>query len=507
MRRIEMEKAKEILRLSLEMGLSQRDVASGIGCSLGMVNTVLTRVKEAGVADPLSLGSKELGSIIYPPAKGNEKPEPDFAYIDRELKKKGITLFLLWEEYKSAHPNGCMYTQFCTRYREYRKKNSVYMRKVYKAGERMLVDWAGQTMKYFESSGKCEKTAYIFVAVLPSSSYLYAEPLADMKMASWIEGHINVFEYFGGVPKLLVPDNTKTAVTKASRYEPELNKTYQELASHYRAAIVPTRPRAATDKAPVETAVQIVERRIIAKLRHSRFLSLEELKEAVYAEVETINEQPFQKQSGSRRSVFLSTELHELSTLPSRRYEYAQFKQVKVGFDYHVAVDKIHYYSVPYQFAGKQVLIRTTLRTVEVFYETERIACHVRVSDTRKRFITEHSHMPERHKAVAGWSPRRFLSWAEKTGEKTKAYVAWLLERKEHPEQAYRTCAGILRIGSTVAPQTMEEVCAHALAHNVFSYTHFAKLLEDKKSDLKSAKPIIHEHLRGKEYYRGGNHV
>ena len=428
--------------------------------------------------------------------------EPDFAHIDREIKKKGVTLFLLWEEYKLAHPEGCMYTQFCTRYREYRKKNAVYMRKVYKAGERMLVDWAGLTMKYWEE-GKNEKPAYFFVAVLPASSYLYALPLSDMKTANWIEGHVQAFEYFGGVPRLLVPDNTKTAVTKASRHEPELNKTYREMAEHYGAAIVPARPYSATDKAPVETAVQIVERRIIAKLRHTRFLSLDDLGEAVHAEIEALNGQPFQKLEGSRRSVFLATELQELGRLPVTRYEYAQFKQAKAGFDYHVALDKTQYYSVPYQFAGKEVLIRSTLRTVEVFCEGERIACHVRSVDARKRYITEPSHMPESHRAVADWSPQRFLSWAQKTGEKTKAYIAWLLERKEHPEQAYRTCAGILRIASTVQPRQMEEACAEALAHNIYSYAYFSKLIEDRKRQ----EPVIHENLRGKDYYQGGGHV
>jgi len=497
-----MEKAKEILRLSLHMGLSQRDVASGTGCSLGMVNAVLARVKEAGIADPLSLDTKELGSIVYPPERGGGKEEPDFPYIDREMKKKGVTLFLLWEEYKVMHPAGCMYSQFCAKYREYRKQNSVYMRKVYKAGEQMLVDWAGLTMKYTEKDGT-EKTAYVFVATLPASSMLYAQPLADMKMESWIEGHVNAFEYFGGVARLLVPDNARTAVTKANRYEAELNKTYKEMADFYGCAIVPARPYSPTDKAPVETAVQIIERRIIAKLRHTRFFSLEELGEAFRAELEALNEQPFQKQAGSRHGVFLSTEQHELMRLPPRRYEYARFKQAKAGFDYHVALDKEHYYSVPYQFAGKEVLVRSTSRTVEVFCEGERIACHARSMDPRKRFITELSHMPENHRAVADWSPERFISWAAKTGDKTKSYITWLLDRKEHPQQAFRTCAGILRIGATVTPQRMEEACGLALEHNVCSYSYFVKLFESSKTE----KPLIHENLRGKDYFTGGSHV
>jgi transposase len=502
-----MDKAKEILRLSLQMGLSQRDVASGIGCSIGMVNTVLSRVKEAGVTDPFSLDTKELGSIIYPPGKGSSKAEVDFDYIDKEMKKKGVTLFLLWEEYKVQNPNGVMYTQFCTKYREFRKNNSVYMRKVYKAGERMLVDWAGLTMKYSDGSGG-EKTAWIFVAVLPASSFLYAHPFPDMKMESWIQGHVNALEYYGGVPRLLVPDNTKTAVTKASRYEAELNKTYQEMAEHYGTAIVPTRPNSPTDKSPVETSVQIVERRIIAKLRHTRFLSLEDLAEAFHQEVQALNDQPFQKLPGSRRSVFLATEQHELMKLPSQRYEIARFKQAKVGFDYHIALDKAHYYSVPYQFAGKEVLIRTTSGTVEVFCEGERIACHVKTMDPHIRFITNPSHMPEHHRAVTDWSPGRFLSWAAKTGTNTKAYIAWLLERKEHPEQAFRTCAGILRAASKVTARRMEETSALALAQNVYSYAYFVKLLEAKeKSAVKAAPPIIHENLRGKDYFKEDGNV
>ena len=496
-----MEKAKEILRLS-QMGLSQRDVANSVGCSLGMVNAVLAKVKEAGVSDPLSLETKELGSIIYPPGKSNGKTVPDFEYVDREMKRKGVTLFLLWEEYKMRNPEWCMYSQFCAKYREYRKINSVYMRKIYKAGERMLVDWAGLTMKYLNGKGE-EKPAYIFVAVLPASSLLYAEPLFDMKMESWIQAHVNAFEYFGGVPRLLVPDNTKTAVTKANRYESELNRTYKEMADHYGCAIVPTRPRSPTDKAPVETGVQIIERRIISKLRHSKFLSFEEIAEAFHAELEAVNEQPFQKLPGSRRSMFIETEQYELMKLPAQKYEYAHFKQSKAGFDYHVALDKSQYYSVPYQYAGKNVLLRWNSRTIEVFYEGERIACHVRNYDPRIRFITEPSHMPESHMAVSDWSPSRFISWASKTGNKTKEYIALLLKQKDHPEQAFRTCAAILRIASKVTKEQMEQACTEAAAQNIYSYTYFSRLLENHGS----LEPVLHGNLRGKDYFKGESRV
>jgi transposase len=360
-------------------------------------------------------------------------------------------------------------------------------------------------MQYQDCSirGENTKTAYVFVAVLPASSYIYAEPFGGMKMENWIQGHVNAFEYFGGVPKLLIPDNAKTAVVKANLYEPELNATYQEMARHYNTVIVPAKPRSPTDKAPVETAVQIVERRITARLRHSKFLSFEDLAEAFDTQLEALNDQPFQKLEGSRRSVFLATEKHELQNLPSQRYEYADFKQAKVGFDYHVALDKSHYYSVPYQYAGKTVSIRWNSRVLEVFCEGERIACHVRSLENRNRFTTDPAHMPEKHRAVSDWSPQRFTSWAAKTGEQTKRYIAALLDHREHPEQAYRTCAGILRIAAKITDEQMEAACAEALARNIYSYSYFAQLLEN----LSLAQPVAHENLRGKDYFKGGGHV
>jgi transposase len=416
------------------------------------------------------------------------------------MKRKGVTLFLLWEEYKTEHPDGYMYTQFCKRYREYRKQNHVYLRKVYKAGERVLVDWAGVTMRYADGNGK-DYPAYLFVATLPASAYLYTEPFRDMKLESWIDAHIHAFEYFEGAPRLIVPDNTKTAVKKAAYYEPELNRTYQDMARHYGAVIVPARPFRPTDKAPVETGVQIVERRIIAKLRLRQFLSFQELREAVQAELELLNTQAFQKLPGNRRSAFLETEKHELMRLPASRYECARWKEAKVAFDYHVALDKNHFYSVSYRYVGKQVKIRATSHTVEVFYEGERIACHARSYDPQRRYITDPQHMPEHHRAVADWTPERFIAWAGKTGEQTKAYIAALLGHWEHPEQAFKTCAGILRLAQTVRPEQMEQACVRARECQIYSYTSFARLLNQGAEN--PPLPIRHENVRGPEYYDG----
>jgi transposase len=506
MRRIDMEKAKEILRLHHQYELSHREIAEATGCSVGTVSNVLTKAKEAGVGYPTPLSAKELGSLLYPPVsagKGQVKPDLDLGYIHREMQKKGVTLTLLWEEYKTEHPDGYMLTQFCKRYSDFRKENDVYMRKHYKAGERMLVDWAGQTMKYTDAKGK-EVPVHLFVSDLPASSYLYVEAFRGQGEKSWIDGHIHAFAHYGGVPRILVPDNTKTAVTKARYYDPELNKTYRDMAGYYGAVVIPARRRKPKDKAPVETGVQIVERRIIAKLRNRRFLSYEELCIAVCEELETVNTRQFQKLLTNRRALFLETERDALMPLSQSKYEYAAFKKVKAAFDYHVPYDK-HYYSIPYLYAGKHVEIRATSRMIEVLYGGERIALHARSYDRYARYVTEYAHMPKRHRVVSEWSPERFASWAAKTGPSTERYIKTLLAQRDHPEQAYKTCAGILRLADTIGAEQMEEACGRALEQNIYTYKYFDILLRNMTA--KTSRPISHQNLRGKGYYGGGSHA
>jgi transposase len=303
MRRIAMGKIKDILQYSVT-GLSQREIAAATASSLGTVNTVLSRVKASGAKDPLGLREHELGAIVYPPAKGlkGERSEPDMEYIHAEMQRPGVTLTLLWEEYKAAHPEGLQRSTFCARYHQFRKQSEIYMRKVYKSGDQAMVDWAGMTMTYAGLKGEPKKV-YLFVAILPASSLLYVEPFPDMTLASWIEAHVNTFEYFGGVPRLLVPDNTKTAVTKVNRHESEINKTYLEMARYYRAAVLPARPFEPRDKGPVENGVKIAEQRIIAPLRNRQFHSFPELRQEVLALLEGVNTMPFQKLPGSRREL------------------------------------------------------------------------------------------------------------------------------------------------------------------------------------------------------------
>lgn len=501
MRRTNMDKAKEILRLHHELELSQRAISAATGCSLGTVSNVLKKASEAGLEYPIQMTSKELGSLLYPPTNSdvNERPEPDLESIHKEMQRRGVTLTILWEEYKTEHPDGLMFTQFCQRYREFRKQNDVYMRKIYKAGDQMMVDWAGLTMEYKDSRGFCQD-AYIFVSVLPASSYICAEPFRDMKLSSWIKGHVNALENYGGAPRIVVPDNTKTAVIKANYYDPELNKTYREFAKHYGLAIIPARPRKPKDKAPAENAVKIVENRVIARLRNREFLSFDELCEAVEEEVYNLNTRPFQKMPGNREQTFSEIEKAALQPLPEKGYEYAEWTTVKAAFDYHVQYQN-HYYSIPYIYAGKHVEIRASLNTIEIFFNHERVSVHIREYDKHKRYTTNIEHMPDNHKEIAEWTPERFISWGKKYGESVGAYMKYLMDSRECPEQAFKTCRGILRLVEKLEPQKAEQLCVIAMQRQVWTYKYFNILL--KNATASKPKIISHENVRGKRYYGG----
>ena len=501
MRRTDMDKAKEVLRLHHELNLSQRDISAATGCSLGTVSTVLKKANEAGIAYPIQVTSKELGSLLYPTASPtvDERPEPNLKNIHKEMQRKGVTLTLLWEEYKTEHPDGLMFTQFCKRYRQFRKQNDVYMRKIYKAGDQMMVDWAGLTMEYRDSEGFMQK-AYLFVAVLPATSYIYAEPFRDMQLNSWIRGHVNALEVYGGTPRIVVPDNTKTAVIKANYYDPKLNKTYREFASHYGLAIIPARPRKPKDKAPAENAVKNVENRVIAKLRNRAFLSFDELCEAVDEEVNHLNTRPFQKMPSNREQTFLELEKEALKPLPDTRYEYAEWHTAKTAFDYHVQYQK-HYYSVPYMYAGKHVEIRATLNTIEIFFNHERIAVHIREYTKRKRDITNTDHMPDNHKEIAEWTPERFISWGKKYGQAVAEYMKYLMDNRDCPEQAFKTCRGILSLIEKLESDVIDRVCVLAMEKQIYSYKYFNMLIRNAASE--KPKIITHENVRGQSYYGG----
>jgi transposase len=504
MRRVAMGKLKEILRYSAA-GLSQREIAAATASSLGTVNTVITKIRDAGVKDPLALREHELGVIVYPTEKrpAGPRPEPDMEYIRKEMARPGVTLNRLWVEYKEAHPEGYSRSQFCEKYHKYRKEAEVYMRKVYKAGEQMMVDWAGLTMSYADRNGNAHK-AYFFVAILPATSIIYAEPFLDMKLEAWIEGHIHSFEYFGGTPRLLIPDNTKTAVTKIKKHESEINKTYLEMARYYGAAVLPARPHAPRDKGPVENAVKMVEMKIIAALRNRQFHSFSELRKEVLALLAKLNEAPFQRIPGSRKELFETTERAMLKPLPQSRYEFAAFRLAKVNFDYHVQYDGF-YYSVPFGYAHKEVEIRAEMDTIEVFYGLERIAAHIRNFNPSRRYTTCEEHMPKNHQAMAEWTPERFKNWAAKSGPQTEAYITALMESRDQREQSYRTCTAILHLADTAPGGAMEKAADKALRMRAYSYKSFELILKGASSE--NPRPIVHTNIRGADYYREEHHA
>ena len=360
MRRTSVLKAKEILRLKYEAELSLRDIAKACNCGKSTVAEVLERASKAKIACPGDLSDKQLISLLYPPQESKKEiPEPDMESIFYEMKKKGVTLMLLWEEYKENCPEGIMYTQFCERYRNFKKACRLTMHIEHKAGQEMQVDWAGQTLKYIESQTGEIKTAYIFVAVLPASAYPFVYAYGDKKLANYIDAHIRAFEYFGGVPKVLIPDNEKTAVTIPCNTDPVLNRSYNEMASHYHAAIVPARSARPKDKAADENMVGNASRRILAPLRNSKFFSVYDINQAIEAQLKKFILRPFKKMEGNRLSAFEKIDKPFLQPLPKTRYEYCDWKEARIAFNYHVEYEGF-FYSTDYTYQKRRIRVPKT---------------------------------------------------------------------------------------------------------------------------------------------------
>ena len=505
MRRTDMLKARRIFRLKYEVGLSLREIGQACRCGKTTVSEILARAKNAGITWPNELSDKQLISRLYPPAERSSPEKPDMEYIFSEMKKKKVTLMLLWEEYKEKYPDGIMYTQFCDHYRQFKKLNRISLHKEHKAGEEMEVDWAGDTIPYVNPSTGKKMAAFLFVAVLPASAYPFVRAYADRKVPSWIDAHTRAYAWFGGVPKITIPDNTKTAVIKADRVDPILNQSYQEMARHYRTTILPARAGKPKDKAADENMVGHVSRRIIAALRNQQFFSLMEVNQAIAEELDQLIHRPFQKREGNRKTAFLKIDRPHLKPLPSTPYEYAQWKEGKVGFNYHVEYDHF-FYSVPYTYVNRPCSIRATSETIEVYVDNKRIAAYPRNYNKAKRYTTLEEHMPDEHKAVYGWSSDRFLLWAAKSGPHTREFVKEILKSREYPVQSYRACMGIMRLAKAYPPDTMEAASRIALDKNICSYKYFNLLLKQVVSQLpkNEDKIIQHDNVRGSKAYAGG---
>ena len=505
-----MRQIREVLRQKWALGLSNRQIAAGCGISRPTVGEYLKRAGQAGLSWPLpdGLDDAELEAKLFPPAASvpaEQRAVPDWAVVHRELKRQGVTLTLLWDEYKAVHPGGYQYSWFCEQYRAWLGKVDVVMRQDHRAGEKLFVDYAGQTMPIVERNSGEVRDAQVFVAVLGASNYTYAEATLTQRLPDWIGSHVRAFAYFGALPAIVVPDNLKSGVHLAHRYEPEINATYAEMGKHYGVAIIPARSAKPRDKAKAENGVLVVERRILARLRNRTFFSLAELNSAIAELLEALNAQPFQKLPGSRRELFETLERPAMNPLPGRAYEYAEWKKVRVNIDYHVAIDK-HYYSVPYQLVKAELDARIAANTVELFAKGKRVASHRR-SGQAGRHTTVTAHMPKAHRDYAEWTPDRLVRWASDTGRGTAKLVETLLSSKPHPQHGFRACLGILRLGKRYGGQRLEAASRRALAIGACSYKSVESILKnglDKKplpAVTVESPAIEHDNLRGPDYY------
>lgn len=509
--RLSMRKTREVLRLRFELGLSQDQIARSCSISQAAVSNYLKRARAAGLTWPLPEGWDEtrLEEALFGhcPRRfyATHRPTPDFATLHQELQShRHLTLELLWEEYRQNYPDGYGYSQFCELYRRWRRHLDVVLRHEHKAGEKLFVDYAGDTIPIHDPRGGPARQASLFVAVLGASNYTYAEATGSQGLEEWLGAHVRAFEFLGAVPKLVVPDNARTSVHRACRYEPDLNPAYQELALHYGVGVLPTRPYKPRDKAKVENAVLVVERWVVAALRHHRFFSLSDLNQAIRELVEQLNQRPFRKRPGSRASLFAELDRPALTPLPTERFELHHWTQARVSIDYHVQFDR-HLYSVPYTLTGQLVEIRSTATAVEIFHRGQRVASHPR-SHGAYQATTVAEHRPKSHQQHLAWPPSRLIRWAQSVGPATAQLFAEILKSKPHPEMGYRSCLGILRLGQRYSTPRLEAASRRAVANGACSY-HSVKSILERSLDRQAlevpppSSPLAHENLRGASYF------
>lgn len=501
-----MRKIREILRLKFAAGLSPRQIAASVGSALSTVQECLRRALLAGLSWPLpdDLEDARLEALLYPARLlAIAVPLPDFAHIQRELSRRGVTRLLLWQEYKAQHPQGLQYTAFCVQYRQWLERTAeAVMRFEHRAGEKCFVDYAGQTAEVIDRYSGEIRLAQIFVAVLGCSNYTYAEATWTQSLPDWLGAHVRALEFFGGAPSAFVPDNLKSGVDRAHRYDPDLNRAYAEFAEHYGVAILPARVRRPRDKAKVEGAVLIVERWILARLRDRQFFSLTELNAAIDALLTELNERAFQKLEGSRQSRFLELDQPALKALPPRAYEYAQWKCAKVHPDYHIEVEHA-YYSVPYKHIAQRVDVRITARMVEIFARRVLIASHVRLFKRGAR-VTLDGHRPANHRAVIDTTVARVIQRAEAIAPAVALVLREQFNRKRHPEEALRSAQGILRLAQDFSPQQLAAACERALLLKACSYRSVRALITTppatEPGDSRQLS-LVHENVRGSDYF------
>lgn len=501
-----MRKIREILRLKNECLLSNAKIAQSCQISRETVRKYLIRVNKVKLNWPVPAGldDEKLEQLLFPSEWHTKKiTAADLQRVHQELKKPGVTRWLLWEEHRASCPDGPNYSQFCEIYRQFAKTLEPEMRQTHKAGEKLFVDYAGMTLPWVDqATGEIFK-AEIFVAVLGASNYTYVEATKSQSLPDWIGSHVRCFRFLGGLPHIVVCDNLRSGVTSAHRYEPEINFTYQDMADHYGIAVIPAGAASPKHKAKVEVGVQGIERRILARLRDRTFFSVAEINVAIRPLLEEYNQRPFQKIPGCRTSEFNLVDRPALKLLPEHAYEYAEWRKARAGIDYHVAFEH-HYYSVPHPYIKHELCLRITRTLIQCFYKNKLIAAHVR--SYSKGHTTVKEHMPKSHRAYAEWTPERLLRWAKQSGSQTEALINALISARRVPQQAFRACLGILRLGKSYGTERLEKACQRALKLGAISYKSVESILKHGLEEAalmpeQSVGPITHENLRGSDYY------
>ena len=501
-----MRKLRDVLRLRLEAGLSYRQISTSTRVSLGFIQKILTKAEALELSWPLppELDDNQLARLFYPRADTRSSARhqmPDWPSVHQELKGKGVTKQLLWEEYTQQYPNRCYsYSQFCDRYKRWQRLQKRSMRQHHKAGEKCFVDYCGKTIPIVCANTGEVRQAQIFVAVLGASNYTYAEATLTQSLPDWLGSQVRAFEFFGGTSAILVPDNLKSGVSKACRYDPQLNPSYQQFSAHYQVAVIPARPYKPKDKAKVEVSVQIVERWVLARLRHHSFFSLAELNHCIRALLQELNHKPFKQLPGNRQEAFERLDKPALRPLPKHPYRYVDIKPVKVNIDYHVQYAH-HHYSVPHQYVGENLELHASDTLITLYFRHQPVASHAR--KFRPGTTTESAHMPKRHQKHHQWTPGRLKNWAREIGPDVLAWVNTQLTSKDHPEQAYRVCLGLLNLSRQYPSQRLNAACRIAHQAGLFRLKQIKSILASNRDrlpeqlSLEAELPQDHENIRG----------
>lgn len=504
-----MRKIRDVLRLRLQAGLSFRQISLSTKVSVGAIQKLLKTAEQLQLAWPLpdGLDDTQLARLFYPAAdtRGSSRFQlPDWPTVHQELKRKGMSMQLLWQEYTERYPNRCYsYSQFCERYRGWCQLQKRSMRQQHKAGEKCFIDYCGPTVPIVSGSTGEIRQAQIFVAVLGASNYTYAEATLTQSLPDWLHSHVRAFEFFGGTPALLVPDNLKSGVNKACRYEPELNPSYQQLAAHYQLAVMPARPYKPKDKAKAEVGVQVVERWILARLRHHTFFSLAELNQCLRALLTELNERPFKQLPGNRRQAFEQLDQPALTPLPQQPYRYVAIKSVKVNIDYHVQFEQ-HHYSAPHQYVGETLELHAGDQLVQLYFRQQLVASHPRKHQPGTTTLA--AHMPVRHSKQQAWTPGRLKQWAQDIGPDTLRWVSDRLAEKAHPEQAYRFCLGLLNLTRSYPPERVNGCCQLANREGLSRLKQLKSVLASNRDQLPEQPSFTLELPQSHDNIRGPNH-